>query len=95
MPTAKTSSIGTARAAAFHEDRTLYGLRATLSCRQDYIPQSRAVHRQHSAVQVREAQPEELLAAIFMLTTRSEATSTAVNVERLRATDSKGFAISG
>ena len=68
---ADSKNIGAARAAAFHEHRASYGLRATLSRHQDYIPQSRAVHRQHTAVQVREAQPEELLAAILMLTARS------------------------
>ena len=55
------------------------------------LPQSRAAHRQHTAVRVpeaREVQPEELLAIaeILMLTARSEATAAAIDVERLRAT---------
>ena len=53
-----------------------------------YVLRSRAAHRQHTVVQVweaRVAQPEELLAAIPMLTARSEATSTTVDVEKLRA----------
>ena len=53
------------------------------------LPQSRVAHRQHTATRVREAreaQPEELLAAILMLTIRSEATATAVDDERLHAT---------
>ena len=52
-------------------------------------PQNIAVHRQHTAMRMREAregQPEELLAASLMMTARSEATATAVNVESLCAT---------
>ena len=80
-----------ARAAAFHEHRASYGLWVTHSraARIIYLPESRAAHRQRTAVRVREArgaQPEKLLAASLMLTARSEATSTAVYVERLRAT---------
>ena len=52
------------------------------------LPQSRVAHRQHTAMRVREAreaQPEELLAAILMLTIRSEVTAATVDVERLHA----------
>ena len=62
------------------------------------MQQSRAAHRQHIATRVeeaRETQPEELLAAILMPMARSEATSIAVDNERLHAIDSKGVAISG
>ena len=84
----KYSSMRAARAAAFHEHRALDRLQATHSCCQGYIPQSRAAHKQHTAARVqkvREAQPEELLAAIFMLTARSEAPATAaIDVENHR-----------
>ena len=48
-----------------------------------YLPQSRAAHRQHIATRVQEARG---LTAIFMRMAKSEATATAVDVERLRAT---------
>ena len=70
-----------ARAADFCERRASDGLRATHSLPLTGLPQSRAEHRQHTAMRVREAretQPEELLAAILMLTARSEATATIV-----------------
>ena len=62
------------------------------------MQQSRAAHRQHIAARVgeaRETQPEELLAAILMPKARSEATSIAIDIERLHAIDSKDVTISG
>ena len=63
-------------------------LQATHSRRRGLL-QNKAAHRQHTAARVgeaREAQPEELLAAILMLTARSEAIAAAVDLEGLCAT---------
>ena len=46
----------------------------------------RAEHIAAQVQEARKAQPDELLAAILMLTVTSEATATAVDVKRLRAT---------
>ena len=81
----KTSTMHAAREAAFHKHRASDGLWATHLLHHDYIPQSREAHRQHTAAPVqeaREAPPKELFAAILMLTARSEATSTTIDVER-------------
>ena len=70
------------------------GLQAAHSCRQDYVPQSRPTHRQHTGARVREAreaQPVELLAAILMLTARSVASDLAVSM-RIAASSSTGWA---
>ena len=89
-PTAKSSSMCAARAAAFCECSASDGLQATHSRHQDCHRAEQCIDStQHTAARVweaREAQPEELLAVILMLTARSEATAATIDVERLGAT---------
>ena len=69
-------------------------LRATYLRRQDYIP---TMHRAEQSIDntLLHECGKPGLAAILMRTAKSEATATAIDVERLRATDSKGFTLSG
>ena len=85
MPTAKKLSACAARAAAFHEHRASDMLRATYLRRQDYIPN---MHRAEQSID--NTLPHECgkpgPAAILMWTATSEATATAIDVEKLHAT---------